>query len=68
VFAGCIPAKLVMQVDGASALAMTVYGAEHDMRVMLMDELKNITDKYGSNGNDVQTKLAQSQISNGCIT
>jgi len=38
------------------------------MRVMLMDELKNITDKYGSNGNDVQTKLAQSQISNGCIT
>ena len=57
-----------MQVDGASALAMTVYGADHDMRVVLMDELKAVTDKYGSGGNDIQTKLAQSQISNGCIT
>lgn len=57
-----------MQVDGASALAMTVYGAAQDMRVILMDELKHVTEKGGNGGNDMQTKLIQSQLSNGCIT
>ena len=66
VFANCIATKLVQQVDGSSALAMTTYGPEHDLRVVLVDELKNVNDKSG--GNDIQTKLIQSQISNGCIT
>lgn len=68
VFTTCVPPKLVMQVDGTSTLAMTVYGSKQDMRVVLMDELKHVTDKGGTGGNDVQTKLIQSQLSNGCIT
>ena len=35
-FATSIPSKLVMQVDGSSALAMTTYGPEHDLRVVLV--------------------------------
>lgn len=65
VFANCVSTTLVQQVDGASARAMTTYGPHHDLRIVLIDELKNVSDKHG--GNDMETKLIQSQISNGCI-
>mgnify|MGYP002050336004 FL=1 len=67
VFANCIPAKLIMQVDGASALAITTYGPKHDLRVVLVDELKS-TSSERMGGHDIATKLEQSQISNGCVS
>lgn len=63
----CIPPKLVFQSDATSALAITVYGPEQDMRVTYIDELKTLSDsKTGST--DVTTKLVQSQLSCGVIT
>ena len=61
VFLDCIPQKLIMQVDGTSSLAMTVYGPLQDMRVAYMDELKQVSEK-GKSENRMDTKLQQSQV------